>query len=106
MARNDDDELDEELDESDDEDEGAGEEESGRSIGGFAAGIAIGALIGAAAALLFAPAAGHVTRRRLKRKIDHAREIAGEEWDSFRRRAKHELRRRAQAIEKSVNGGD
>ena len=109
MARDDDDDLDEDREdesdgESEDEDENEADPESGRGIGGFAVGLGLGALIGAAAALLLAPAAGHVTRRRLKRKLEHAREIAGEEWDSFRRRAKRELRRRAEALEKSVNG--
>jgi gas vesicle protein len=105
MSRDDDEEL-EEVDEEaeDDDDEAEKSGPGGRQLGGFAVGVALGALLGAAAALLLAPASGHVTRRRLRRKLDHAREIAGEQWENLSRRAKREIRRRAEAAEKSVNG--
>ena len=65
----DDEDLDEDEDVDDEElDEAteATETSSGR-LGGFAAGLTIGVLVGAGVALLFAPASGNVTRRRLRR---------------------------------------
>jgi gas vesicle protein len=103
MSRDDDD-IEESEDESDDEEAESESDESGRRLGGFAVGVALGALLGAAAALLFAPASGHVTRRRLKRKLDRAREIAGDEWESLSQRAKREIKRRVESVEKSVSG--
>jgi gas vesicle protein len=104
MSRNDDEEIEEESEaESDDEDADEQEDEGGRRLGGFAVGVALGALLGAAAALLFAPASGHVTRRRLKRKLEHVREIAGDEWESLSQRAKREIKRRVESVEKSVS---
>lgn len=73
---------------------------SGR-LGGFAAGLTIGVLVGAGVALLFAPASGNVTRRRLRRKLDHAREIASDGLEDLRRRAKRELHRRAESADKA-----
>ena len=70
------------------------EVEGGSRVGGFAAGIAIGALLGAAVALLFAPAQGQVTREKLRRRLDDAREYAEEEFDDLRKRARKEIRRR------------
>ena len=65
---------------------------------GFAMGIAVGALLGAAAVLLFAPASGRVTRRRLQRKLEDVRERAGEEWDDLSRKARRELRKRMESV--------
>jgi gas vesicle protein len=62
--------------------------------GTFAAGIAMGVLLGAAVALLFAPAPGEVTRERLRRRLDDAREYAEDEFGELRKRARKELKRR------------
>lgn len=72
------------------------EETTGRgsSAGGFAAGVALGALLGAAVALLFAPAPGHITRSRLRRGLEDARDYAEEEFEDLSKRARKELRRR------------
>jgi len=71
-------------------------EEPRRQISGgsFAAGVALGALLGAAVALLFAPAPGHVTRGRVRRHLEDAREYAEEEFEDLSKRARKELRRR------------
>ena len=81
-------------DEDDPREDSADEAPASRSTAQFAAGLAVGALLGAAVALLFAPAAGQVTRGRLGRKLDQVRERAGEEWEDLSRRARRELRRR------------
>ncbi|NOT07204.1 MAG: hypothetical protein HOP28_03270 [Gemmatimonadales bacterium] len=62
--------------------------------GTFAAGLAVGALLGAAVALLFAPAPGQVTRKRLRRGLEDAREYAEDEFGDLQRRARKEIRRR------------
>ena len=79
----------------------------------FAAGLALGALLGAAVALLVAPAPGHVTRRRLRHRLDDARDFAREklgeardyaseklddareEFEELSERARKEIRRRS-----------
>lgn len=102
MRRDDDDELDEaEADEEEELEEV--EDESGGSgrIGGFAIGLTLGVLVGAGVALLLAPASGDVTRRRLRRKLDHARELASDGIDELRRRARRELRRRTESADKA-----
>ena len=94
--RRDDDDLDEDT-------EAEAEAPAKGRGGSFAAGIAIGALLGAAVALLLAPASGSVTRKRLGRKLEHAKELAGDELESLSRRAKREIRRRVDAVEKSLS---
>lgn len=66
----------------------------GMSGGSFAAGVALGALLGAAVALLFAPAPGDVTRGRVRRHLEDARDYAEEEFEDLSKRARKELRRR------------
>jgi hypothetical protein len=77
----------------DDEYEDDVEEPRGGGAGSFAAGLAIGALVGAAVALLFAPAKGQVTRKKLKRHLEDAKELAGESIDELSRKAKKEIKR-------------
>jgi gas vesicle protein len=80
----------------DDEDEDIEEEEaapSGLGAGSFAAGLAIGALVGATVALLLAPAPGRVTRKKLKRHLEDARELAEEGIDELGRKAKREIKK-------------
>jgi hypothetical protein len=62
--------------------------------GSFAAGVALGALLGAAVALLFAPASGPVTRTRVRRQLEDAREYVGDEFEDLSKRARKELKRR------------
>ena len=69
-------------------------EVAGGRAGGFAAGIAIGLVIGAAVALLFAPDRGEITRGRLRRRLEDARDYAEEEFGDLKKRARKELRRR------------
>ena len=103
MRRDDDEDLDEAAEDEDEELEDTAEETDMDSprLGGFAAGLALGVLVGAGVALLFAPASGDVTRRRLRRKLDHARELASDGLDDLRRRAKREIRRRTESLEKA-----
>ena len=79
----------------DDDDEDIEEEEDagGFGAGSFAAGLAIGALVGATVALLLAPAPGRVTRKKLKRHLEDAREFAEEGIDELGRKAKREIKK-------------
>jgi hypothetical protein len=84
----DEDDVDDEEDEEDmDSDRG------GFGVAGFAVGLALGAVLGASAALLMAPAAGDVTRHRLRRRLRHARHIAEEKWDDLADRARKEVKK-------------
>jgi gas vesicle protein len=82
-------------DQDDDEDEFEEEEAAPRGFGAgsFAAGLAIGALVGATVALLLAPAPGRVTRKKLKRHLEDAREFAEEGIDELGRKAKREIKK-------------
>ena len=68
---------------------------------GYLGWFFLGGIIGAAAALLLAPASGHVTRRRLKRKLEHARELAGDKWEDLSKRAKREIKRRVESAQRN-----
>jgi gas vesicle protein len=76
------------------DDEETDELPAGGGAGRFAAGLALGALVGAAVALLFAPAPGRVTRRRLRDRLDDARELAQDEFTELSERARKEIRKR------------
>ena len=65
----------------------------GRSARSFAMGVVTGALVGAAVALLLAPAPGRVTRRRLRRRLQDARDRAEGGWERLGKRAKREIDR-------------
>ena len=84
--RRDDDDDDEDYEEEDQAPRGLG-------AGSFAAGLAIGALVGATVALLFAPAPGKVTRKKLKRHLEDAKELAGDQIDELSRKAKREIKK-------------
>jgi gas vesicle protein len=89
------------MKDSDDDAEPATEEteeeesSSGGTGKGFALGLVAGAVLGAAVALLFAPAAGHITRRRLRRRLEDVRDRAESGWEHISRRAKREMAHRA-----------
>lgn len=57
---------------------------TGTFIGGLVVGLALGAAIG----VLFAPASGAVTRRRLRRKAEDLREQAEDSLDEVGTRAR------------------
>jgi hypothetical protein len=92
MSENDDRDDDEELEDDDDEDDMSSDRGS-FGIAGFAVGLALGAMLGASVALLMAPAAGDVTRHRLRRRFRHARHIAEEKWDDLADRARKEVKK-------------
>ena len=50
-----------------------------------------GALAGVAVGILYAPASGQSTRRRLRRKLDNLREEATDRFDDFGRKARRRL---------------
>jgi gas vesicle protein len=80
----------------DDEDEEFEDEAAaprGLGAGSFAAGLAIGALVGATVALLLAPAPGRVTRKKLKRHLEDAKELAEDGIDELSRKAKREIKK-------------
>jgi hypothetical protein len=91
--------LDEELDDEDVSEEEVEEFVSPRSgIGLFAAGLLLGVLVGAGAVWLTAPAAGQVTRGRVKRRLRNLRDDARdhlEDWQDEARRGLSRQRRRA-----------
>lgn len=57
----------------------------------FVLGVVIGSAIGAAAALLYAPQSGQVTREQLRDRAGDARNRAGELYDTGRTRAVESL---------------
>ncbi|MDX2060052.1 MAG: YtxH domain-containing protein, partial [Gemmatimonadales bacterium] len=67
---------------------------AGAGRGGFGLGLLVGALLGATVALLFAPAPGHDTRRRLRRRLEDVRDRVGEGVDEIDQRVRREIRRR------------
>ena len=80
------------LDETDEADE-ADEATSGRGVQGFLVGLMVGTMVGMSLALLFAPARGQTTRRRLKRRIGKLRDRAEHGAQDFAKRARRELTR-------------
>jgi hypothetical protein len=62
--------------------------------GSFGLGVLVGALLGAAVALMFAPAPGNETRRRLRRRLKAARDKVGDGIEQIDDRVRAELRRR------------
>lgn len=54
------------------------ENRRGRAIAPALGGFAVGATLGSLIALLFAPAPGRVTRKRLAKQIKYAKRAAGE----------------------------
>jgi hypothetical protein len=89
--RDDEDEFDEEDDEEDEDEMDS--DRGGFGVAGFAVGLALGAVLGASVALLMAPAAGDVTRHRLRRRFRHARHLAEEKWDDLADRARKEVKK-------------
>lgn len=69
-------------------------EPSGGRAAGFGLGLFVGALVGAAVALLFAPAPGQETRRRLKRRFDTVKDELGDRVDEADQYVRRQLRRR------------
>lgn len=59
--------------------------------GSFIAGVLLGALAGVAIGILYAPASGQSTRRRLRRKLDNLREEATDRFDDIGRKARRRL---------------
>ncbi|MBL8988664.1 MAG: YtxH domain-containing protein, partial [Gemmatimonadetes bacterium] len=68
----------------------AGPPAAGR--GSFGLGLLVGALLGATVALLFAPAPGRDTRRRLRRRLEDVRDRVGEGVDEIDQRVRREIR--------------
>ncbi|HEU5219690.1 MAG TPA: YtxH domain-containing protein [Gemmatimonadales bacterium] len=85
MRRHDDDD-DEDLEEDDAAPGGSG-------AGSFAAGLALGALLGASVALLFAPAPGKVTRKKLRRRLEDVKDVAEDHLDELSKKAKREIKK-------------
>ena len=77
------------LDETDEADEAT----SGHGVQGFLVGLMVGTMVGMSLALLFAPAKGQTTRRRLKRRLGKLRDQAEHGAQDFAKRARRELTR-------------
>jgi gas vesicle protein len=71
----------------------ADEATSGHGVQGFLVGLMVGTMVGMSLALLFAPAKGQTTRRRLKRRIGKLRDRAEHGAQDFAKRARRELTR-------------
>jgi hypothetical protein len=100
------DERDENDLEQDDEPEAEPLPEIGHHGGlSFFAGFTLGALLGVGAALLFAPARGEVTRKRLRRRLRTMRENASERLGDARDAAEREFRRQRRRLRRHLPGG-
>jgi gas vesicle protein len=65
--------------------------QGGWSAGTFLGGLVLGAAIGVAAGMLFAPASGSTTRRKLRRRVADLRERAEEEIEDLSREARDRI---------------
>jgi hypothetical protein len=89
----------EELDDEDLSEDDVEEYVSARSgIGLFAAGLLLGLVVGAGSVWLSAPAAGQVTRRRVKRRLRDLRDDARDHIDDWRDEARRGLSRQRRRI--------
>ncbi|MGD8726346.1 MAG: YtxH domain-containing protein [Gemmatimonadales bacterium] len=104
MARDKDLDLLEENEEQYDEDELEELEDVGaaRGVVGFIGGLMLGALIGAGVALLLAPERGYVTRRRIRTRLEDARDDAKDQLDDWRGSAEREIKRGRRRIERKL----
>ena len=100
-------ELDEELDEFEDSgDEAEAEDgEDGWDAGPFVAGLVVGAAVGAGLALLFAPAPGRTTRRRLRRRIANLEEAAADRIEEAGKVVRREFKDRKGALRDRIERG-
>lgn len=77
---------------------------SGGVAQGFGLGLVLGAILGAGAALLYAPASGGETRKRLRREARRAYMRGGEAledaWEDGERMARRGLARSREALGK------
>jgi gas vesicle protein len=74
----------------------------GRGVGGFATGVMIGAVLGIGLGMLFAPARGDATRRRLRKRLARLRERADDRLQSAGKRTRKELARRRERLEEAL----
>ena len=101
-------ELDEDLDDLDealeeqDEDE---EDDGGWDAGPFLAGLVVGAAVGAGLALLFAPAPGRTTRRRIQRRVGELEREVGDRLEAAAKVAKREFRDRKGELRDRIERG-
>lgn len=66
-------------------------ERDSSGAGTFVGGLVFGLAIGAAVGMLFAPASGDVTRRRLRRKAEDLRDRAEDELEDLERQARRKV---------------
>jgi uncharacterized membrane protein YccC len=97
-----DDDRDEPDREHDDEPEADAVPDGPRGGLSFFAGFALGTLLGVGAALLFAPARGEVTRKRLRRRLRSLRADAAERLGDARDTAEREFRRQRRRLRRHL----
>jgi len=102
MSDDDRDEPDLEHDDEPDEPEAEAAPEGHRGGLSFFAGFALGALLGVGAALLFAPARGAVTRKRLRRRLRSLRADAAGRLGDARDAAEREFRRQRRRLRRHL----
>ena len=96
-------EQDEELDEL--EEAGDDDEEGGWDTGPFVAGLVVGAAVGAGLALLFAPAPGRTTRRRIRRRIATLEAEAVDRMEDAGKVVRREFKDRKEALRDRIERG-
>ena len=75
---------------------------SARGIVGFIGGLLVGAMLGAGVALLMAPERGYVTRRRIRSRLEDAKDDAREQIDDWRGAAEREFKRGRKKVQRKL----
>ncbi|TFG88574.1 MAG: YtxH domain-containing protein [Gemmatimonadales bacterium] len=98
-------ELDEDLDGLDEAPEAEDDEDDGWDAGPFLAGLVVGAAVGAGLALLFAPAPGRTTRRRIRRRVGELERQVGDRIEEAGKVVRREFKDRKEELRDRIERG-